>query len=101
MPRADPPGPSSGPAPGSGGSLDRSRCQVGGVNQNYTSRTGTLYHIQVEDRGPVLDRVSEREVRRLSVIVYANYGESNAQIIHGREKRTRQRRPIVFQRRPR
>ncbi|PYQ15175.1 MAG: hypothetical protein DMF80_10110 [Acidobacteria bacterium] len=85
MPRADPPGPSSGPAPGSGGSLDRSRCQVGGVNQNYTSRTGTLYHIQVEDRGPVLDRVSEREVRRLSVIVYANYGESNAQIIHGRD----------------
>jgi len=33
----------------------------------------------------VLDRVSEQEVRRLSLIVYANYGESNARIIHGRD----------------
>src|SRR5437667_413492 len=74
-----------GITPGSPPLLDRSRCQVGGVNQNYTSRTGTLYHIQVEDRGPVLDRVSEQEVRRLSIIVYANYGEPNARIIHGRD----------------
>jgi len=65
--------------------LERSRCQVGGLNQNYSSRAGTLYHIQIEDRGPVQDRVSEREVRRLSVIVYANYSEPNARIIHGRD----------------
>ena len=65
--------------------LDPSRCQVGGVNQNYTSRTGTRYHIQIEDRGPVIDRVSEQPVRRLSLIVYANYGEPNARIIHGRD----------------
>jgi hypothetical protein len=85
MPRGEPPRPSGGSPPALGPPLDRARCQVGGVNQNYTSRTGTLYHIQVEDRGPVLDRVSEQEVRRLSVIVYANYGESNARIIHGRD----------------
>ena len=63
--------------------LDRSRCQVGGINQNYTSKAGTPYHIQIEDRGPVVDRVSEQEVRRLSLIVYANYGETNARIVHG------------------
>jgi len=65
--------------------LDRQRCQVGGVNQNYTSSAGTLYHIQVEDLGPVVDRVTETEVRRVNVIVYANYGEPNARIIHGRD----------------
>ena len=27
-----------------GGALDRSRCQVGGINQNYMSRAGTPYH---------------------------------------------------------
>ena len=32
-----------------------------GLNQNYTSATGTLYHIQVEDRGPVLDRLRAGE----------------------------------------
>ena len=58
---------------------------MGGVNQNYTSAAGTLYHIQIEDRGPVLDRASESDVRRINVIVYANYGESNAQIVHGRD----------------
>ena len=62
---------------GSSGPLDRKLCQVVGVNQNYTSSSGTLYHIQIEDRGPVLDRVSEREVRRVNVIAYANYGEPN------------------------
>jgi hypothetical protein len=58
---------------------------VGGVNQNYTSAAGTLYHIQIEDRGPVMDRASNRELRRVNVIVYANYGEQNAQIVHGRD----------------
>ena len=65
--------------------LEKHLCQVVGLNQNYSSAAGTLYHIQVEDRGPVLDRVSEKEVRRLNVIVYANYGEPNARIIHGRD----------------
>lgn len=65
--------------------LERERCRVGGTNQNYTSAAGTLYHIQVEDLGPVVDRVTESEVRRVNVIVYANYGEPNARIIHGRD----------------
>jgi hypothetical protein len=39
----------------------------------------------VEDLGPVVDRVTESEVRRVNVIVYANYGETNAMIIHGRD----------------
>lgn len=65
--------------------LPRHLCQVGGLNQNYVSKAGTLYHIQIEDRGPVLDAVLEREVRRVNVIVYANYGEPNARIIYGRD----------------
>jgi hypothetical protein len=65
--------------------LDRKLCQVGGVNQNYTSAAGTLYHIQIEDLGPVMDRSSSQELRRVNVIVYANYGEQNAQIVHGRD----------------
>jgi hypothetical protein len=56
---------------------------VGGVNQNFTSTGGTSYHIQVEDRGPVHDGVSDGEVRRVNVIVYANYGEPATRIIHG------------------
>jgi len=75
--------PAGGEGPPGGSVLDRSRCQVVGINRNYSSRAGTPYHIQIEDRGPVLDRVSEQEVRRLSLIVYANYGETNARIIHG------------------
>lgn len=67
------------------GSLARNLCQVGGRNENYVSRAGTLYHIQIEDRGPVADSVLEREVRRVNVIVYANYGEPNARIIFGRD----------------
>lgn len=63
--------------------LDRKLCQVVGLNQNYTSTSGTLYHVQVEDRGPVLDRVTETEVRRVNMIVYANYGEPNARIVFG------------------
>jgi hypothetical protein len=65
--------------------LEKQLCQVVGLNQNYSSAAGTLYHIQVEDRGPVIDRISEKEVRRVNVIVYANYGEPNARIIHGRD----------------
>jgi hypothetical protein len=71
------------PTPPDAGSLDRRLCQVGGLNQNYTSAAGTLYHIQIEDRGPVVDRVSDREVRRVNLIIYSNYGEPNARIIHG------------------
>jgi hypothetical protein len=85
-PAPGPPGGPSGPPPESPtGPLDRKLCQVGGVNQNYTSAAGTLYHIQIEDRGPVLDRVSDKEVRRVNVIVYANYGERNAHIVYGRD----------------
>jgi hypothetical protein len=67
------------------GPLDPRLCQVVGLNQNYTSSAGTAYHIQIEDRGPVLDRVTEEWVRRCNVIVYANYGEPNARIVHGRD----------------
>jgi hypothetical protein len=68
------------------GGLDRRLCQVVGLNQNYTSATGTNYHIQIEDRGPVVDRISERSVRRLNVIIYANYGEPNARIVFGADR---------------
>jgi hypothetical protein len=77
--------PQGGGGAPSAGELERRLCQVGGLNQNYTSSAGTLYHIQIEDRGPVLDRVLEREVRRVNVIVYSNYGEPNARIVHGRD----------------
>jgi hypothetical protein len=60
-------------------------CQVVGLNQNYTSSAGTPYHIQIEDRGPLVDRVTETPVRRVNVIVYANYGEPNARIVHGHD----------------
>jgi hypothetical protein len=78
-------GGSAQPASPQVGSLDRRLCQVVGLNHNYTSGTGTFYHIQIEDRGPVMDRISEREVRRVNVIIYANYGEPNARIIFGRD----------------
>jgi hypothetical protein len=68
-----------------GGLLERRLCQVVGLNQNYSSAAGTLYHIQIEDRGPILDRLTEAEVRRVNVIVYANYGEANARIVYGRD----------------
>jgi hypothetical protein len=74
-----------GAPPASAGSLDKKLCQVVGLNQNYTSAAGTLYHIQIEDRGPVVDAVSEAAVRRVNVIIYANYGEPNARIVHGRD----------------
>jgi hypothetical protein len=81
---AGPPGGPSGP-PETSGSLDKKLCQVGGINQNYTSAAGTLYHIQIEDLGPIVDRASEAGVRRVNVIVYANYGEQNAHIVHGHD----------------
>lgn len=65
--------------------LVRHLCQVTGLNQNYTSKVGTPYHIQIEDRGPILDAAVEMWVRRVNVIVYANYGEPNARIIYGRD----------------
>ncbi len=65
--------------------LARHLCQVMGLNQNYTSRLGTAYHLQIEDRGPVVDVVAESWVRRINVIVYANYGEPNARIIFGKD----------------
>jgi hypothetical protein len=67
------------------GTLDRRLCQVVGLNLNHTSDSGTPYHLQIEDRGPVIDPVTESEVRRVNVIVYVNYGEPNARIIHGRD----------------
>lgn len=67
------------------GPLERQRCQVVGLNQNYVSPAGTVYHIQIEDRGPVFDALSEADVRRVNLIVYANYGEPNARIILGRD----------------
>lgn len=85
IPASGLPGGPAEPTGSPAGPLDRKLCQVGGVNQNYTSAAGTLYHIQIEDLGPVLDKASNRELRRVNVIVYANYGEPNAQIVHGRD----------------
>lgn len=56
-----------------------------GLNQNYSSRSRTAYHVQVEDRGPVFDDATEAWVRRVNVIAYANYGEPTARIVHGRD----------------
>ncbi len=80
-----PPGSAELPPPAPSGPLDRHLCQVVGLNQNYVSASGTLYHVQIEDRGPVLDRVTETEVRRVNVIAYANHGEANARIVWGRD----------------
>jgi len=65
--------------------LARELCRVIGPNQNYTSRAGTGYHVQIEDRGPVFDDATETWVRRVNTIVYANYGEPTARIVHGRD----------------
>lgn len=56
-----------------------------GLNQNHSSRSGTSYHVQVEDRGPVFDDATEGWVRRVNVIAYANYGEPTARIVYGRD----------------
>jgi hypothetical protein len=71
--------------PGPGGLLPRHLCRVMGVNQNYSSSCGTAYHVQIEDRGPVFDDATEEWVRRVNVIAYANYGEPNARIVHGKD----------------
>jgi hypothetical protein len=73
------------PPPGGVNLLPRHLCRVMGLNQNYTSRSGTAYHVQVEDRGPVFDDATEEWVRRVNVIAYANYGEPTARIVHGRD----------------
>ena len=56
-----------------------------GFNRNHSSATGTPYHLQVEDRGPVFDEATEEWVRRVNVIAYANYGEPTARIVFGRD----------------
>lgn len=66
--------------------LPRDRCKVIGLNRNYRSRMGTSYHIQIEDRGPVFDDATEEWVRRVNTIVYADYGEATARIVHGRDR---------------
>jgi hypothetical protein len=68
-----------------GALLPRHLCRVMGLNQNYTSRSGTSYHVQIEDRGPVFDDPTESWVRRVNVIAYANYGETTARIVYGRD----------------
>ncbi len=60
-----------------------SLCRVVGRNENYVSASGTPYHIQIEDRGPVVDKLTRHHVRRVNVVVYANYGEPDTRIIHG------------------
>ena len=56
-----------------------------GLNQNHSSRSGTSYHVQIEDRGPVFDDATEEWVRRVNVIAYANYGEPTARIVYGKD----------------
>lgn len=70
---------------GDGSLLPRHLCRVMGFNVNHASRTGTPYHLQVEDRGPVFDEATEAWVRRVNVIAYANYGEPTARIVYGRD----------------
>ena len=74
-----------------------------GLNQNHSSRSGTPYHLQIEDRGPVFDEVGEVWVRRVNVIAYANYGEPTARIVYGRDHdfpdlRTHEHNRLVAQR---
>ena len=67
------------------GLLPRHLCRVMGLNQNHSSRSGTPYHVQIEDRGPVFDDATEAWVRRVNVIAYANYGEPTARIVYGKD----------------
>lgn len=74
-----------------------------GFNMNHASRTGTPYHLQVEDRGPVFDDATEEWVRRVNVIAYANYGEPTARIVFGKDHdlqdvRTHEHNRVVAQR---
>lgn len=83
--------------------LPRHLCRVMGFNKNHSSRTGTLYHLQVEDLGPIFDEATEAWVRRLNVIAYANYGEPTARIVYGKDHdlpdtRTHEHNRVVAQR---
>ena len=85
------------------GLLPRHLCRVMGLNQNHSSRSGTAYHLQIEDRGPVFDDATEEWVRRVNVIAYANYGEPSARIVYGRDHdfpdiRTHEHNRVVAQR---
>ena len=89
--------------PGDGSLLQRHLCRVMGFNKNHSSRTGTPYHLQVEDRGPVFDEATEEWVRRVNVIAYANYGEPTARIVYGKDHdlpdwRTHEHNRVVAQR---
>jgi hypothetical protein len=89
--------------PGDVSLLPRHLCRVMGFNMNHSSRTGTLYHLQVEDRGPIFDEATEEWVRRLNVIAYANYGEPTARIVYGKDHdladtRTHEHNKLVAQR---
>jgi hypothetical protein len=89
--------------PGDGSLLPRHLCRVMGFNKNHSSRTGTSYHLQVEDRGPIFDEATEEWVRRVNVIAYANYGEPTARIVYGRDHdlpdvRTHEHNRVVAQR---
>lgn len=89
--------------PSDGSMLPRHLCRVMGFNKNHSSRTGTPYHLQVEDRGPVFDEATEEWVRRVNVIAYANYGEPGARILYGKDHdlpdvRTHEHNRIVAQR---
>ena len=90
-------------SPGEGALLPRHLCRVMGTNQNHSSRSGTSYHVQVEDRGPVFDDAAEEWVRRVNVIAYANYGEPTARIVYGKDHdfpdlRTHEHNRMVAQR---
>ena len=73
------------PPPDDSGLLSRHLCRVMGLNQNHSSRSGTSYHVQIEDRGPVFDDAAETWVRRVNVIACANYGEPTARIVYGKD----------------
>jgi hypothetical protein len=73
------------PPPEHSGLLPRHLCRVMGLNQNHSSRSGTSYHVQVEDRGPIFDDAAESWVRRVNLIAYANYGEPTARIVYGKD----------------
>jgi len=93
----------NGAPPDDNGLLPRHLCRVIGLNQNVSSRAGTPYHVQIEDRGPVFDDATEAWVRRVNVVVYAGYGESTARIVHGRDYdfadvRTQEHNRLVEQR---
>ena len=73
------------PPPDESGLLPRHLCRVMGLNQNHSSRSGTSYHVQIEDRGPIFDDAAEAWVRRVNLIAYANYGEPTARIVYGKD----------------